>query len=110
MNGLLQFAHVSEGSAPNASLRDLGKEALHLIEPTRTCGSKVQVITRMPDKPALHLGRLVRPIVIHHDVHGRSRGQLAIDHFQELEKLLRAMALALARLFCWWQPPGPRTT
>src|ERR1700752_2675516 len=92
MNRLLQLASTSEGAAPNAPPRDLGKEALHLIEPTGTGGSKVQMVSGVPGEPALHLGRLVGPVVVHHDVHGRCRGDLAIYLFQELEKLLRAMA------------------
>src|ERR1700730_15352469 len=91
MNSLLQLAHVSEGAAPNAPLSDLGKETLHLIQPTGTGGSKVQVIARMPGKPALHLGRLVCPVVVYDEVHGGAGREWAIHLFQEFEKLLGTM-------------------
>src|SRR5438094_2311505 len=110
MNGLLQLAHVSEGAAPKAPLRELGKETLQLIEPAGTGRSEVQVIARMPGKPALYLGGLVRPVVIQDEVHGRTSWELTIYLFQELEKFLRTMtALALADDLGGGDPPGRRT-
>ena len=74
MNGLLQLAHVGEGSTPDAPLGDLGKESFHLVEPTGAGRSKVQVIARVAGKPALHFGGFVRAVVVHDEVHGRTRG------------------------------------
>ena len=100
MDSLLQLADVGEGASPDPSPGDLGKEAFHLVQPTGAGGGEVQVIAWVPGKPALHLGGFVRPLVIHHQVNFRLRGQLSIHLFQKFEKLLRAMpALAVADHF-----------
>jgi len=93
MNRLYQLAYKSEVAAPNSPLLDLGKEALDLIAAAGAGGRKLQIIGGMSgNEPALHLGSLVRPVVVHHQVLGWSRWGLAIDFLQGLEKLLRAMA------------------
>jgi hypothetical protein len=50
------------------------------------------MVTGVAGEPALDLRGLVGPVVVHHDVDGHGRGELAIHLFRELEKVLRAMA------------------
>ena len=61
MDRLFLLAHMSKGAAPDAPPRDLGKEALDLIEPTGAGRREVQMVAGVPGKPALHPGVLCVP-------------------------------------------------
>ena len=52
----LERLDTREGAAANALGRDLGKEALHLIQPARTRRREVHVVARVLGEPAGHLG------------------------------------------------------
>src|SRR5450759_1956732 len=48
---------------------------------------------RMPFEPSLHLGMLVRAIVVHHQVQGHLARKLLVQTAQKFQKLLMPMPL-----------------
>src|SRR5262249_15322716 len=60
----LQRRDTVERAAPNPLRGDRREEALDLVEPTRTGWRELDVIPRMPDKPARHLWRFMRVGVV----------------------------------------------
>src|SRR3954471_18666807 len=59
-----QLLYVPEDAAANALVGEIAEEALHHIEPRTTRRSEMHVDARMTCQPALHLGMLVRGIVV----------------------------------------------
>ena len=97
MDRLLQLGDAGEGAAPDALARDLGEEALDEIEPGRAGRREVQLEARMLGEPRLHLGRLVRPVVVEHEVDVEVLLHAPVDPLQEADELLGTVArLALA--------------
>ena len=47
----------------------------------------------MPFQPRLHLGMLVRPVVVYDQMQGNIAGELGVDAAQESQELLMAMPL-----------------
>ena len=82
-DGGLQFPHVSECASPDASFSKQTKEAFDLVQPTGAGGSEVHMVARAARKPALHLGHLVRAVVIHDQVNVELLGNRFVDPFQE---------------------------
>ena len=94
---LFEFGDAGEGAAPDALHRDLGEEALDEVEPRSASRREVEMEARMFREPGLHLGRLVRSVVIEHEMDVEWRSHAAVDPTQEADELLRAMpGLALA--------------
>ena len=56
---------------------------LDLIQPAGTRRCEVDLVARMPQKPADHLRHLVGPVVVHDEMHRAARGQLRIETIQE---------------------------
>src|SRR5262245_65280874 len=97
MDRLLQLGHAPERTAADALLRDIGEEALDEIEPGGAGRREVQLEAAMPGKPRLHLGRLVRPVVVEHQVDVEVPLHAPLDALQEADKLFRTMpGMALA--------------
>src|SRR5260221_381035 len=65
---LLELGDAPEDAAPDALGGDLGEEALDEIEPGCARRREVQLEAPMLGEPRLHLGRLVRPVVVEHQV------------------------------------------
>ena len=65
---LLQLRDACECTAPNALGRDLGEKALDEIEPGCAGGREVQMEAPVLGEPRLHFRRLVRPIVVEHEM------------------------------------------
>src|SRR2546427_729995 len=55
INGLRQLCHAAEGSPTDALASDLGKPALHQVQPGSPRGGEVQVIAGMSCEPGLYL-------------------------------------------------------
>ena len=88
---ILQLGHAREGAAPDALRRNLCEEAFDEIEPGRTRRREVQLEARMLGQPRLHLGGLVRPIVIEHEMHREVSKHGSIDPLQKANELFRPM-------------------
>jgi hypothetical protein len=81
----------------DALLRDFGEEALDEIEPGGTGRREVQMEAAMIGEPALHRGRLVRPVVVEHEMNIQMPLHAPVDTLEELDELFRAMpGMALA--------------
>jgi hypothetical protein len=88
---ILQLGHAREGAAPDALRRNLCEEAFDEIEPGRTRRREVQLEARMLGQPRLHLGGLVRPVVIEHEMHREVSKHGSIDPLQKANELFRPM-------------------
>src|SRR3954471_12909951 len=75
----------------------IGEEALNKIEPGCAGRREVQMQARMLGEPRPHLGRLVRPVIVEHQMNVEVLLYAPVDPLQETDELLRPMArLALA--------------
>ena len=68
MDRVLEVGHAGEGAAPDAPGGDLGEDALDEVEPGCTGRREVQLDARVLGEPRLHLGRLVRSVVVEHEM------------------------------------------
>src|SRR5215471_4814905 len=80
----------------NPALGELAEETLKLIQPTRTGGREMQMITRPPRKPPLYFGHLVRAIVVHHQVDAEILRDRLLHPVQEAQELLMLPRCKLA--------------
>src|SRR5271155_5046180 len=87
-----EFVHASEDPAPDALLGDLGKPALHLIEPGTAGRGEVQVIARVFFKPGCDFWRFVGGVIVQDRMHREFCGHSALDLVQEADKLPLAVA------------------
>ena len=94
---LLELGNAPEDAAPDAFGRDLGEEALDEIEPGRARRREVQLEAPMLGEPLLHLGRLVRSVVVEHQVDVEVLLQAPVDPLQEADELFRTGDAAATR-------------
>ncbi len=86
---LFKSRHAPECSASDALGRDLPEEPLDQVQPRSTRGREVHVVTRPAGEPALNPRRLVRTVVIHHQMDlGLGLARLLVNELQELEEFL----------------------
>ena len=85
-----------EHAALEASLRQLGEEALDGVEPRTGSRREVEGESLVTVEPSAHLGMLVDGIVVEDDVNGLVRRRLGVDGVEEADELLMAMALHIA--------------
>ena len=64
LDRLFQAAHALERPTPNPFLGDLAEPPLHLVHPRPTSRGEVEVISRMPRKPANYFRRLMGSVVV----------------------------------------------
>src|SRR6185312_5769620 len=64
LDGPFQFLHTSERSPPDAPLRDLGEETLHLVQPRRTGWREMRDELGVLGKPCSYPEVLVRAVVV----------------------------------------------
>ena len=64
IDGAIQFGHAGEDAAADALLGDVAEEALDHVQPRRGGGREVHDEARMPGQPLLHVGMLVRGVVV----------------------------------------------
>jgi hypothetical protein len=91
-DGLLQLTHAREDAAPDALGRDLREEPLDEVEPGSGGRREVQLEAGMRDEPSLHLGRLVRTVVVEDEMHVEVLFHAPVDALQEADELGRAMS------------------
>ena len=70
----------------------LGEPSLDLIDPGGGCRCEVDVPVRSACQPCLDRGSLVGGVVVHDDVDVQPVRYIAVDHLEEVEELLRAVA------------------
>jgi hypothetical protein len=87
----LQLGNRSEDAALGAAARELGKEALHGIEPRRRCRSEVKNPSADVE-PFECFGMLVGRIVIDDGMDSLSLGDPGLDGVEEADELLMPMA------------------
>lgn len=68
------------------------KPALHLIEPRCRRWGEVNMEPRVSSEPVFDRRRLVRAVVIHHQMNFQSGGHAGLDRAQELQEFTAAMA------------------
>src|SRR6266404_6022799 len=92
LNCFLQAGDAGERPTPNPFLGDLRKPALDLIDPRAAGRSEVQLVSRMTGEPSNHLRRLMRAVVVQHQMDLAGVGwQRRVYHLHELEELLMAV-------------------
>ena len=96
VDGGLEFDDGMEHAALEASLRQLGEEALDGVEPRTGSRREVEGESLVTVEPSAHLGMLVDGIVVEDDVNGLVRRRLGVDGVEEADELLMAMALHIA--------------
>ena len=92
------MAAISSGTLVNTPrrrrfCRDVAEEALDHVQPRRRGRREVHVEARVLGQPLLHLGMLVRGVVVADQVQRLVLGRLAVDLAQELEPLAVAVPL-----------------
>ena len=58
------FFQIAKHTAPQSVLSEVAEETLHHVEPRRTGGGEVHVESGAAREPALHLGMLMRRVVV----------------------------------------------
>ena len=69
VDGGLQVVDAGVTAAPDALRGDFSKEPFDEVEPGRAGWREVQLEARVFLQPGLYLGRLVRGVVVEHQVH-----------------------------------------
>ena len=96
-DGALEFVHAVKDAAPHGFLAEFGKPPLDQVEPARTGRDKVQHEPGMLFEPAPDPLVAVRAVIVQNQVQVFSRGELGIESFEKLQKLLMPMpGIALA--------------
>ena len=88
-----QVFHAAEGSTSDSFGSEFSKPPFHQIQPTGTRRHKVREKTRMSFEPGLHLGMLVCPVVVHHEVQGGLAGKLLVPAVAETLRIPGAGAV-----------------
>src|SRR5262245_8694502 len=91
-DGGLQFGDGSEDAALEPAPGELGKEALHRVEPGGRCRREVESPARMSGEPLEYFGMLVGRVVVDDGVDRRWFGDLGLDGVKETDELLMPMA------------------
>ena len=84
----LELGDAPEDAAPDALGGDLVEEALDEIEPGCAGRREVQLETRMLGELRLYLGRLVRSVVVEHEMDAEVLLHAPVDPPQEADELL----------------------
>lgn len=84
--------NTCERSAADAATCDFGKEAFNAIEPTCARRREVKLEAWMRSEPPLHSRRLVRPVVVEHQMNSEILWNMIIDPTQEAKKFLVSMS------------------
>jgi hypothetical protein len=65
---ILELSDTREEAAPDALARDLAEESLDEIEPGNAGRREVELEAFVPGEPSLHRRRLVRSVVVEHEM------------------------------------------
>ena len=97
---VVQSACRTMGSSSKVFLRKRGKPTFDLVEPEGRSRSEVHMKARMTCEPVLDRGRLVRTVVVHHQMDIQIGRYARVDSAQELHKFTAAMtSMQLANHF-----------
>jgi hypothetical protein len=91
-NGLFKLAGTAVAAALDALIGELGKPALHLVDPRCRSRCEVHVKARAAREPTRDRGRLVRAVVVEHQVHVERCRHVLVDGAQKLQELLGPVA------------------
>lgn len=75
----LEVRHGPEDAALEPALAELGKEALHRVEPGTGRRREVEYPARMPREPGQHLGMFVGCVIVEDDVDDFAGRNLSLD-------------------------------
>ena len=92
-NGSLKVRDARKGTAPHGFGSEFTEPAFNQVEPAGAGGDKVRDKAGVALEPCLHVGVLVRPVVVHHQVQGEFAGKFPIQAAQEFQKLLVTVVL-----------------
>lgn len=93
VDGRLQVDDRMKDASLEASLRQLGEEALDGVEPGARRGGEVEGEALMAVEPGTHLRVLMGGVVVEDDVNGLVGRHLGIDGVEKANELLMAVAL-----------------
>ena len=88
---LLQSADATEDAAPQGFGREFREESLDHVQPRRRRRREVTVEPGMLGKPLLHLGGLMRAIVVQNQMQLHVATRLAVNRAQKPQELLLPM-------------------
>jgi hypothetical protein len=91
-NGLFQGERAEMTGAFDLPLREQCKPALDLIQPGGGGRGEMRLEARMARKPCLDRRRLVRAVVVHHQMHRQFCRDIGIQRAQKLQEFLGPMA------------------
>src|SRR3989454_2303211 len=91
-NGSNEFSHAAKRSTPYALACDFREPAFHQVQPRGARGDEMKMVARALSEPLLHLGMLVRPVVVHDQMNVPPTRGLPIDALHEVQKLLVPMS------------------
>lgn len=91
-NGRLKGSRTAMGTASDLFARDLGEPSLDLAQPRGRSGCEVHLESWMACKPRLDRGRLVRAVVVHHQMHIQLGRHVGLDSARKPQELSTAMA------------------
>src|SRR6266403_4648226 len=91
----LQFERTAMRAATKLPVRELGEEALDLIDPGRAFGREVDMKARASQQPALDQRRLVRAVVVEDEMNFQLLRDVEVDGVEELPKLDSAVTTVM---------------
>ncbi len=92
-DGRHQFFDIAEDAAAEPVLGKVAEEALDHVQPGTAGGREIDVESRMAVEPLFDLGVLVGRVVVHDHVDLLLRRGRVVDHAQELQPFLMAVAV-----------------
>src|SRR3954462_14041235 len=90
-DGGLQCPDAAESATPDTALSKQAKEALDLVQPTGTRGSKVQVIGGRRANQRFTFRHLVSAVVTHDQVNVKVFRDGGVDSFREAQEFLMVL-------------------
>src|SRR5437867_7008284 len=94
-NGALQFEGTAVRTPTKLPVRELGEEALDLIDPGRAFGREMDMKARASQQPALDQRRLVRAVVVEDEMNFQLLRDVEVDGVEELPKLDSAVTTVM---------------
>src|SRR5215469_8625858 len=81
---LHQFFDAEKAAAPNPLLRELTQPTFDQIQPRRARRNEMEMEAPMASEPTLHLGVLVRAVVVHDQMKVQVKRKLSIEAAEKL--------------------------
>ncbi len=96
-DGRHERGHTLKAVTADPFVGDFAEPALDLIEPGGAGGSEVQMVARPFPEPGGDPRCLVRAVVVQHQVHVETGGDIVIDLVEEAEEFLVTVARVAVR-------------